>query len=57
MKFSKAKRKLAPLGLNIRKEGSGWIVFELKSRKDRGEVFKTQAEALAHAKHLTRKSV
>mgnify|MGYP003153815677 FL=1 len=48
MKFSKAKRKLAPLGLNIRKEGNGWIVFELKSCKDRGEVFKTQAEALAH---------
>tara|TARA_R110000751_G_scaffold231742_2_gene332987 strand:+ start:397 stop:561 length:165 start_codon:yes stop_codon:yes gene_type:complete len=48
MKFSKAKKKLAPMDLNIRKERGGWIVFP-RGKKDKAETFKTQIEALEFA--------
>ena len=48
MKFSKAKKKLKSMNLNIRKERGGWIVFP-RGKKDKAEQFKTQAEALKFA--------
>ena len=48
MKFSKAKKKLAEVGMAIRKEKGGWIVFSV-GEKNRAKHFKTQAEALGYA--------
>ena len=48
MKFSRAKKKLAAMDLNIRKERGGWIVFP-RGKKNKAETFKTQIEALEFA--------
>ena len=45
MKFSRAKRKAATVGLSIRKESGGWIIFRPKS-KHQAMTFKTQVQAL-----------
>jgi hypothetical protein len=49
MKISRAKKKLAPLGWNIKKHAGMWLVYPI-GKKSKAVSFKLQHEALSHAR-------
>ena len=49
MKVSRAKKKLQPLGWNIKKHAGNWLVYPI-GKKSQAVSFKSQPEAISYAR-------